>query len=193
MSPTYELRLDKRSDSGGRPVGSLLTGRQILYFLLMMPGVFFCLMAMSIYPPLDSRLPMGVMLSLFLWPVALHVVIWVLKPVSAAAAPWKTVYACASGALVVFCLFLFLNGRLDRSPLNQITTTVIRKSVYRGRRGTSYHLAVTSWRPGKTAEHFGVREDVFDRAVVGRTATIELHPGFFGLPWHGSISPESGR
>lgn len=186
----FEFQINDRSNPGGRVVASSASGRNILYFLLMMPGVFFCLNAMGIYPPLDSRPPRGLMLSLFLLPVAAHLAFTVLKPASTAAGPWKTLYSSASAALVVFAIALYLNGGLDRSPVNQMTTTVIRKSVYHGRRGTRYYLAVASWRPGKTLEHFGVVKSVYDHAQVGKTAAVEIHQGFFGLAWHGPISPE---
>jgi hypothetical protein len=40
------------------------------------------------------------------------------------------------------------------------------------------------------SEEFEVGSRTFDRAAVGQTVTVELHNGFFGLPWSGGISPE---
>lgn len=53
-----------------------------------------------------------------------------------------------------------------------------------------YYLWVTSWRPGRTEEDFNIGSREFDRARIGKTVTVELHSGFFGLPWRGDILAE---
>jgi hypothetical protein len=55
---------------------------------------------------------------------------------------------------------------------------------------TKYHVIVSSWRPDKAEEDFTVDPAIFRRTVVGKTVTVELHKGFFGVPWSGNISPE---
>jgi hypothetical protein len=175
-----ELQLRTRPDSGVRPPPSAWGVRQALNILLLIPGVFVGLLALGVYPPVDTRVVMGFLLGFFLLPVALQ--IFSLAP--------RAVYVSASAALVLLGLLLLLNGRLDKSPASEVKTTVLRKTVLRGRRGTQYDLAVSSWRPGRTLEHFKVTSREFDRAVVGKIALVELHKGFLGLPWYGEISPE---
>jgi hypothetical protein len=185
----FELQLNNRV-SQAYSISSSGSGLQLLNMFLMMPGLIVCLEALHMYPPLDQRMPWAFMLSVFLLPVAVHLLIWILKPEIMPGGPWRTVYISACLVLMMFSLFLFLNGGLDRSEVSRISTTVISKSVYRGRRGTSYNLVVKSWRPGRNLEYFGVGESAYDRAQVGKAATLEVHKGYFSLAWHGPISPE---
>ena len=184
-----ELQLSKCPDCGGSPLPSA-GGVRVLYILLLGPGVFGSLRALSVYPPLDARLLMGFMLCVFLLPVVLQMLSFVRKQPSEDVGRLRTVYICSSLALVLLALLLFLNGGLDRSPWNEVRTTVIRKTVVRGGRATRYNVTVSSWRPGRSVENVNVGSQVFNRAVVGKTVTVDLHKGFFGLPWFGSISPE---
>ena len=96
-----------------------------------------------------------------------------------------------SVALLLFAILLVLNDRLDRSLPNEVRTTVIRKAVLRGRHGAKqYNLTVSSWRPGRSLENFNFALNVFNGTAVGKIITVEMHDGFFGIPWHGKISPE---
>jgi hypothetical protein len=185
----FELQLNDRF-SPGYAVSSSGSGLQLLSMFFMMPGLLVCLVALNVYPPLDPRMPWAFMLGVYLLPVVVHVLIWILKPEIMAGGPWRTVYISACLVLVVFSLFLFLNGRMDRSPVDRMSTTIVRKSVYRGRRGTSYNLVVKSWRRGRNLEYFGAGKSAYERAQVGKTATVEIHQGYLGLAWHGPISPE---
>ncbi len=189
MADKFELRINNKL-SPGYSVSSSGSGLPLLNMFFMMPGIMVCLVALNMYPPLDSRMPWAFMLGVYLLPVAVHLLIWILMPASMAAMPWRKVYISACLVLMIFSLFLFLNGGMDRSQVSRMSTTVVRKSVYRGRRTTSYNLVVTSWRAGKNFEHFGVGKSAYDRAQVGKTATVEMHEGYFGLAWHGPISPE---
>ncbi|HXH48663.1 MAG TPA: hypothetical protein VNM47_04765 [Terriglobia bacterium] len=189
MPDRFELQLNNRF-SPAYSISSSGSGLLMLNMFFMMPGLLVCLVALHMYPPLDPRMPWAFMLGVYLLPVAVHLLTWILMPASMAARPWRKVYISACLVLVMFSAFLFLNGRMDRSQASQVSTTVVRKNVYRGRHGTSYNLVVTSWRPGRNFEYFGVGESAYDRAQVGKTATVEMHKGYFGLAWHGPISPE---
>jgi hypothetical protein len=184
-----ELQVSTCPNCGGTPLPSA-GGARVLYILLLIPGVFVSLSALSAYPPLDARRMMGFLLCAFLLPVLLQVLSIVLKRPSDDMRWSRPVYFCSSLALVLLGLLLFLNGGLDRSASNEVRTTVVRKTAFRGRRGTQYHLFVSSWRPGGSLEDFSVVLHEYNRAVVGRTVTVELHKGFFGLPWRGNISPD---
>jgi hypothetical protein len=171
-------------------VSSSGSGLQLLNMFFMIPGLIVCLIALHTYPTLDRRMPWAFMLGVYLLPVAVHMLVWILKPEIMARGPWRTVYISACLVLMMFSLLLFLNGGMDRSQVSRISTTVISKNVYRGRRGTSYNLVVTSWRPGRKFEYFGVGRSAYNRTQVGKTATLDIHKGFFGMAWHGPISPE---
>ena len=156
----------------------------------MLPGIFLCLNAMGLYPPLNARLPMGFMLGVFLLPMMAHLFYSVLHPRCTDVQPWKTVYSSASALLVVLAMGLYLNGGLDRAAVKPITTVVVEKTTFKGGRSPQYNLAVTSWRPGRSLEHISVRRPLYDRAQVGRPVTINIHKGYLGLAWCGGISPE---
>jgi hypothetical protein len=157
----------------------------------MIPGVFFSLHEQAAYPPLNARVPMGFLLSIFLLPVAIHMSSFLRKQPSEHEGRWRSLYICSSLALMLLALLLFLNGRLDTSLVNQVRVTVVKKVVLSSGKGaTQYNLTVSSWRPGRSIENFNVVRIVFDRAVVGKTVTVDLHDGFLHLPWMGKISPE---
>jgi hypothetical protein len=170
---TSEPPLAKRSASGWISIPSAGNGWN---FIPLAPGLFGGYLAYSLYPFLDGRYVLiGVVFLFFL---------------SAALVPRAAAYSGL--ALALLAAMLFLNGALDRSPPAEIKTTVIGKAMVTGRvkRGTYYHVVVSSWRPGRSQEDFEVDSDIYRRAAIGRPATVELHKGCFGLPWYGSISPE---
>ena len=100
--------------------------------------------------------------------------------------------ACVYSSLILTTLVLLvlMNGFLDKSPRSTVRTVVIGKARHTSRGGTDYTLTVASWRPRRATEEFQVSSFDFQHAVVGRTVRIELHKGFFNLPWSGNISPE---
>jgi hypothetical protein len=185
-----EIQLRKSADSGGTLPASPDALRQVLIILLLVPGLFLSLFVQGVYPPLDTRLPMGILLGLFLLPFAVQVVGFVRKWSSEGMRRCGTIYRLASLALVLLAVLLFLNGRLDKAPGNEVRARVFQKSIVRGRRTTSYHLRVASWRPGRNVEDLDVSEKVFERVVVGRTVAFQAHQGYFGLPWRGKVAPE---
>jgi len=164
-------------------------GVWVLYILLLVPGVFVALFALSAYPPLDPRGPRALLFGFFLLPVVVQIFTIARKRPNDFPRWSSAVFICSSLALLLLGFVMFLNGRLDRSPSNEVRTTVIRKTVIRGR-STGYHLWVSSWRPGRSLEEFNVGSREFDRAAIGKAVRVELHKGFFGLAWRGAISPE---
>ena len=184
-----QLQLGRRADFGTSRVPSNPNATQVLYILLMTPGVFVTLHALSVYPPVNARLPMAVMLCIFLLPVVLMVLSFVLNRPNENVKTCRILYVSSSVALLLLATLLFLNGCLDRSSPNEVRTTVIRKAVIRGK-STQYNLTLSSWRPGRSIENFNVALNVFERASVGKAVTVEVHKGLFGMPWHGKIWPE---
>jgi hypothetical protein len=171
-----EPQLGKRTGFGGIPFLSAQTAGKGWNFIPLAPGLFGGFLAYNLYPLLDGHLWLVLVPFLCCFLVAVF--------------PRSNVYAGLALALVA--AVVFFNGALDRFPPTEVRTTVIRKASVTGAQkyGTHYHVIVASWRPGRSQEDFDVDLSVFRRAVPGRTVTIELHKGFYRLPWYGSISPE---
>jgi hypothetical protein len=187
-----ELQLSKDLDGGGASFPSARDVKKSLnkYALLLAPGLVGGLLAYVIYPPLD-QVPLVTfgLCALFL-PMMLQLRSILRKRLSEEAGRLRALYVYSSIALAMLALLLLLNGRLDKSPLSLVRTTVIQKKTVRHRSGTQRVLTVSSWRPGRSTESFEVGSRAFDRAVVGKAVTVELHHGYFGLPWSGNVSPE---
>jgi hypothetical protein len=185
-----QLQSTKHMIAGGDARSSAL-GNTVPYIILLVPGVFVSLQALTAYPLLDSRLAMAFLLTGFLFPFAVLIVSILRNQEGNDGRLLRRIYVCSSVGLVLLGLFLFANGELDRSPARTVQTTVLEKNVIRGRYGARQnHLLVSSARPGRSREDLNVSSDVFDRAIVGKTLTVELHQGFFGLWWYGRISPD---
>jgi hypothetical protein len=57
-------------------------------------------------------------------------------------------------------------------------------------RTNSLVSAVTENGSGSSFEDLNVNSREFAGAVVGRRIIVEMHEGYFGLPWYSNISPE---
>jgi hypothetical protein len=184
----FELQLSKRSDWGGRTVTSALDARQLLYFLLLIPAGMLSMMPLGVYPPLDTRLPMGFIICAFLLSAVPRLTSIVQRQPGNGVGWWRMVSTASGLALPLIGLLLFLNGRLDKSTPNDVKTMVIRKIAPIGYREAQYRLTVSSWRPGRNFEYLNVSSRVFERAVVGKSIILELHQGYLGLSWYRNIS-----
>jgi hypothetical protein len=181
--------------NGNPPAGielpSTRNAREFRYALWMMPGFVGCLVAFNLYPPMigDPRFRSSWFVCLFalaaivprLWNIVRK------RPIDDTTRPAAHVFSSLGYALIA--LVFLLNGGLDRFPPSEVRTTVVRKTVATVK-GTKYHLIVSSLRPDSSQEDFTVDPDVFHHTIVGKTVTVELHKGFFGVPWAGNISPE---
>lgn len=187
-----ELRPTKSPDVGGSSLSSARDVRKSLsrYSLLLAPGLLGGLFPYVVYPPLDQGLLVTFALCVLFLPMALQLRSIVRRRLSEDAGRLRSAYVYSSLALAVLALLLILNGWLDRSPRSVVRTAVIEKKAVRGKGGTRYVLTVSSWRPGRRTEDFRVSSYEFNRSVVGKTVAVELHKGFFNLPWFGNISPE---
>ncbi len=185
-----EFQLSKGSASGERISSSVVNASQLLYFFLLIPALFIAMMPLGTYPPLDSRLPMGLIICAFLLSAVPRLMTVVQRQGGKDPGIWRTASTCAGLVLPFLGLWLFLNGGLDKSPQSDVKATVIQKIAPIGYREAQYGLVVTSWRPGRTVENLNVSSGVFQRAAVGRTLIVELRQGRFGLTWIENISPE---
>ncbi len=84
----------------------------------------------------------------------------------------------------IFCVALFLNGRLDSPAKVQYHDSVVdgryqMKGIVRGSR----RLFVDSWRAGRRYERLAVDADGFDRFHDGDRIVVGVEPGVIGIPW----------
>ena len=185
-----ELQVTKASDFGALPVAPRLDVKRLLYFFLLIPALMVSQMPLGIYPPLDSRLPMGVIICAFLLSAVLQLT-GIVQRQPAGQVGWRrTVYIGSGLALPLLGILLFMNGKLDRSTPQDVSATVIHKIAPIGYRQAQYRLIVSSWRPGRSFEDLNVNSRQFQSAIVGKRISIEMHKGSFGLPWYSHISPE---
>jgi len=186
------LRLIQNADAGGN-VSSLDRNayKSLQYYLLLLtPGVLGGVFAYVVYPPVDQGLLVSFGLCVLFLPMVLQLRSILRKRFTQDLPALRKAYISSSLVLALFAALLLLNGRLDTSPRTVVNTILVQKSVSRGRGGPEYTLTVSSSRPGTSLENFRVDSRTFARAAVGGTVTIELHKGYFGVPWSGRISPQ---
>jgi hypothetical protein len=159
------------------------------YSYLLMAGLVGIIIADHFYPPLDENPPMILGLCLFFLPIVLQIVVAVRKRLVDSFDWLRLVYIYSGSAGILLAAFLTLNGMADRAPAHLIQTSITRKYISRGKT-TSYHLIVSSWRPGEDHERLRVDREVYHAMFVGEPVVVEVHPGLFALPWYGRISPE---
>ena len=77
---------------------------------------------------------------------------------------------------------LFINGKLDTTPPQRETTSVVGKFSMPGVLRTQ-RLVVASWREGRRIERVPVSRDDYDRFQVGNPVVVEIQQGAAGIPW----------
>ena len=77
---------------------------------------------------------------------------------------------------------LFVNGRLETTPPQRQTTSVVGKFRMPGALRTQ-RLIVRSWRAGRRFERVMVTRDDYDRFQVGDAVVVQVEKGVVGIPW----------
>jgi hypothetical protein len=77
---------------------------------------------------------------------------------------------------------LFINGKLDTTPPQRETTSVVGKFSMPGVLRTQ-RLVVASWREGRRIERVPVSRDDYERFQVGNPVVVEIQQGVAGIPW----------
>jgi hypothetical protein len=157
----------------------------------LVPGFVGSAMAYYLYPPVigNDAFRAWWFMGLFVLAIVLPRMWNIVRKRAIDDSAHPAAYIFSSLAYALIALMLLLNGGLDRFPPSEVRTTVIRKAVTTVK-GTNYHVIVSPLGPDQTKEDFTVDPEVFRRTAVGKTVTVELHKGFFGVPWSGNISPE---
>lgn len=158
------------------------------YSLLLAPGLLVGLAAYVVFPPLDAGPLVAFGLFLLFLPIALQLLSIIRKRLSNDLDRLRTAYVYSSLALLLLALLPLLNGWLDTSPVNPVTTTVIQKTETHRGSSTGHRLTVSSWRPGRSLEDLAVGSHTYNTVFVGKTIAVEMHKGFFDLPWYAGVS-----
>ena len=77
---------------------------------------------------------------------------------------------------------LFINGKLDTTPPQRETTSVVGKFSMPGVLRTQ-RLVVASWREGRRIERVPVSRDDYERFQVGNLVVVQVQQGVAGIPW----------
>ena len=77
---------------------------------------------------------------------------------------------------------LFINGKLDTTPPQRETTSVVGKFSMPGVLRTQ-RLVVASWREGRRIERVPVSRDDYERFQVGNPVVVQVQQGVAGIPW----------
>jgi hypothetical protein len=177
---------------GDSPVLSTAQVNQFLkkFTWMLFAGLAGSLVAARLYPPLDMNSIMFVCVVTFFMPILLHLGLAVRKRLRTNLGLLEGFYKWTGTALIVIAALLLTNGAVDRSPGTQVYASVIRKSVARGRYGSSYSLIVSpSWREGRIDERLEVSGATFSSVRTGQTVAIRVRRGAVGLAWFSEVMP----
>jgi hypothetical protein len=183
-----QVRPRPAGSDGSLPPGGQAGKSLNRYSLLLAPGVLGGLVGYVIYPPLDAGPLLALGLCVLLLPFVLQLSSIVRNQRSEDVDRLRRVYVCASLALLLLSLLVLMNGWMDRSPQSAVRATVIQKTSTRSKSTTAYHVTVSSWRPGRSAEELTVGIRSYNNVVVGKPVTVSVYKGAFGLPWYGGVS-----
>jgi len=159
------------------------------YFYPSVAGLLILLAGKHYYPPLDSERLLGWSICIFFLPLVSHIIVSARRRLASSAGWLRTIYIWCGGALLLLASGTIANGALDRAPVKTVRTVVVRKTISSGRRSTTRTLRVPSWRPERWEERLEVSRETYYSLKVGQEIQVEVHPGLFGMPWYGRITP----
>lgn len=91
-------------------------------------------------------------------------------------------------AILLFPIILFANGALDYSAPLEKQSVVIEKQIRSGRGGSSTHyLKIEPWDPNDDYLTIKVPGYIYGQAREDSPVAVQLHKGFFAIPWVGNI------
>jgi hypothetical protein len=155
----------------------------------LLAGLLAVITVSTAYQPLDKGPVFLLALILFAWPMTWYLVSALRKRQVENSGTLKQLFGWSAGLAIALFTILLANGLLDQAPPQQIRCSLLRAYESTGRRSHYYHLIVRSWRPNHETENMEVGKITYQRASNARTVTLELHPGFFGMPWYGRVIP----
>jgi hypothetical protein len=153
--------------------------RRTAFFLL---GAILFVPVSQAFPPLELD---GVMIFVgVLFFAVLGLGLWMVQRVRAGKEieVLKRVYFGFLPLPWILSALLFVNGKLDTSPPQIETTSVVGKFRMPGALRTQ-RLIVVSWRPDQRIERVMVGLDDYDRFQVGDAIVVQVGRGIAGIPW----------
>ena len=191
---SYSLQLKSDAAQPGGASSRQLTRKDVerilrVSMILLFIGLFGVLVASWIYRPLDGSRIYFTALVLFLFPMVFYVVAAIRKREAQQVELLRTIFRWSASLSVIFAGAVIANGALDHAPPQKIQSIVIRKYITHGRRSTTRHLDVRSWREGHSDEDLQVGSRTYSAIAEGQRVLIELHPGYLGVTWYGRVSP----
>ena len=189
----FSIRSGSASTGGGprsffagmNPIGLQMARHMIVLAV----GLAITMPAISAYSLLDEYYARGALLLTYLF-AGLLIALSYAPRISARGGIWMRRIALGlSLSLVTLGTLLLMNGGLDRLPAHDVKSNVLEKRITGGR-ARQRHIFISSWRPGVSREDLLVRSPVYERAVVGKTVTVKVHPGYLGWPWYTDVSSE---
>ena len=145
------------------------------------------------YPMLDRDPFLMAGVCLVLVPGLFHLVSSMLKRLAVDVGRIQRAYLSAGALSIFLAIFMAGNGALDNSPSTAMRATVLSEQAVRGKSGTNYTVKVRSWRPGRATEQLGVNGRTYRSVSTGKGVEVEMHRGFFGLPWYSGVYSEGDR
>lgn len=156
------------------------------YLLQVLAGFIAVIVANNFYPPLDGDTLFLIAWCAFLLPIILSFTSALRWGLVLSLKQLSVTYLCCGSICVLVALLIALNGSLDRSPVSLVKSPILKTSS-RTRRYGGFNVFVASWRPGRSTEKLWVTIPASLTAAPGQSISIEIHKGFFNLPWYGEI------
>jgi len=177
---------DRCPTCGAPPEPSIGFGYWLkLIAAVLCAGVFLGFVSGSVTSMSNSGTVQAIVLVLFFAALVPRYVAVRVKSLRSHRALLRKLSTCACVALAALAAIVLLNQLLDKAPAREAYATVVYK--FRGRYNNYLDVA-PSWQEGRTFESLEVGFTTYSSAQVGQTVSIELHPGFFRLPWHNHVS-----
>lgn len=147
-------------------------------------------MAASIYlyPTVERHILPVVGSCLFFLPLLLQVFSSTRRWLTSDMSRLRKVYRYCSAGVVLVALVMEMNGALDWVPPTVVRSSIVAMRITNGRYWSTHRLVLVSWQPGRATEDLAVGSAVYAGASVGRCVSVEVHKGFFGLPWYGKVT-----
>jgi len=160
------------------------------YPLVAFAGLAGMAASFYLYPTVERHLLPVTGLCLFFLPLILQVFSSTRRWLTSEMNRLRKVYLYCSAGVVLVALVMVMNGALDWVPPTVVRSSVVAMRITNGRYWSTHRLVLVSWQPGRATEDLAVESAVYAGASVGRRVSVEVHKGFFGLPWYGKVAVE---
>ncbi|HEY1562184.1 MAG TPA: hypothetical protein VGF71_15065 [Caulobacteraceae bacterium] len=117
--------------------------------------------------------------------VGMLVAVWMPRSSPAASPIVFGLFVGAYAAGLGWGAMTLVNRVFDSSPGQVFATVIQDKSMsWAGRGGPHYYLTLEPWGPVDRAEKIGVSGGAYNRASIGGSMCVKLHPGALAVAWY---------